>query len=154
MAGNADSQSRLGRKRQGQPLSEINVTPMVDVMLVLVIIFIVTGQVMTSGNEVDLPDADAKQISSTAEPIEVTVDALGNIFLGATLIESDEFGDVMTQLALSSADVGEQRVFVRADQSLAYGKVMEVVARISGAGFAKVAFISKPASSRPDADLP
>jgi biopolymer transport protein TolR len=137
------------RRRQDHLLSEINVTPMVDVMLVLVIIFIVTGQMVVSGTEVDLPDSRASQLTSQDEPLQISVDAQQNIYLGEELVDPAGFADAMAQLALASGAPGEQRVFVRADRSLAYGNVMAIVGQIADAGFTKVAFISDPAA---DAD--
>lgn len=142
------------RRRQDHLLSEINVTPMVDVMLVLVIIFIVTGQMVVSGTEVDLPDSRASQLAAQDEPIQVSMDAQQNIYLGDDLLAPEGFDDAMAQLAMASPAPEEQRVFVRADRSLAYGSVMKVVGQIAEAGFTKVAFISDPSSGADDTGTP
>jgi len=127
---------------------------MVDVMLVLVIIFIVTGQMVVSGTEVNLPDARASQLTPQDEPLQVSVDAQQNIYLGEELIDPAGFGDAMAQLALTSATPQEQRVFVRADRSLPYGNVMAIVGQISEAGFTKVAFISDPSVGADSTGMP
>jgi biopolymer transport protein TolR len=142
MAGTKQFLRPRGHRRQQHLLSEINVTPMVDVMLVLLIIFMVTGQMLVSGTEVDLPDVRAEQLAAGAEPIEVSLDAQQNIYLGGTLLPPEAFADAITQLALVSETPATQMVIVRADQSLAYGSVMEIVSQIAQSGFTKVAFVS------------
>ncbi len=154
MAGRSDFPVTSRRRSQDHLLSEINVTPMVDVMLVLLIIFIVTGQMVVSGTEVDLPDARANQLAAQEEPIQITVDAEQNIFLGDTPLTREAFADALAQLAMSSPEPGEQRVFVRADRALAYGTVMAIVSQIAESGFTKVAFISDPASDPVAAEAP
>lgn len=154
MAGKSNFLRLSGPRRHEHLLSEINVTPMVDVMLVLLIIFMVTGQMLVSGTEVDLPDIPAKPLSAGAEPIEVSLDVDLNIYLGGTLLSPDAFADAITQLALASEAPDKQMVFVRADRSLAYGSVMEIVSQIAQAGFTKVAFVSVPSPRPASADLP
>jgi len=150
----SDSPVAASRRSKDHLLSEINVTPMVDVMLVLVIIFIVTGQMVVSGTEVDLPDSRASQLAGQDEPIQVSVDAQQNIYLGDELLASDGFADAMAQLAKASPAPDDQRVFVSADRSLAYGSVMEIVGQIAEAGFTKVAFISDPAAGEEGTGTP
>ncbi len=131
-------------RSQQHLLSEINVTPMVDVMLVLLIIFMVTGQMMVSGTEVDLPDVRADTVDVGAEPIEVSLDAERNLYLGEAPVLPADFSAAITQLALVSEAPAQRVVMVRADQSIPYGDVMEVVSQIAEAGFTKVAFVSVP----------
>ena len=140
----------LGNNRQPRLLTEINVTPLVDVMLVLLVIFMVTAPMLVTGVEVDLPDARASELASDQEPLQISVDAQQNIFLGESLIPREEFGDALVQLALSVEDPIRQRVFVRADQTIAYGDVMRLVTQIADAGFTKVAFVSD-SSAPPEA---
>jgi biopolymer transport protein TolR len=154
MAGKSHFLGSRRHRRQDHLLSEINVTPMVDVMLVLLIIFMVTGQMLVSGTEVDLPDVRANPLAAGGEPIEVILDAEQKTYLGGTLLAPEAFGEAIAQLALASEAPDKQMVFVRADRSLAYGSVMEVVSGIAQAGFTKVAFVSVPAAEPASADLP
>lgn len=144
MAGKSQFLRQRAVRRQDHLLSEINVTPMVDVMLVLLVIFMVTGKMLVSGTEVDLPDVRADPLAAGAEPIEVSLDADQNAYLGETLLPPGAFAAAIVQLALASDDPGKQMVIVRADRALAYGSVMEVVSQVAEAGFTKVAFVSVP----------
>lgn len=134
--------SIVGKSRQPRLLTEINVTPLVDVMLVLLVIFMVTAPMLVTGVDVDLPDARAPEVASDAEPLQISVDAQQNIYIGESLIPGDQFPQAIAQMALAIEDPTQQRVFVRADQSIAYGDVMRLVSQIADAGFSKVAFIS------------
>jgi biopolymer transport protein TolR len=136
------SGSGRASKRSYRPMSEINVTPMVDVMLVLLIVFMVTAPLLTAGVPVDLPKSQAKQIADPDnKPIEVTVTKGGKIFIGETEVEMDRLVSLLT--AMTNNDP-ERRVFIRGDQKLAYGEVMEVIGAINKGGFRKVALISDP----------
>lgn len=139
------------KRRPPKLLAEVNVTPLVDVMLVLLVIFMVTAPMLVTGVEVDLPDARARELASDEEPLQISVDAQQNIYLGESLIPGEEFGAVITELALAIEDPNRQRVFVRADQTIAYGDVMRLVSQIADAGFTKVAFVSD--SSQPTDSL-
>lgn len=132
----------LGKGRQPKLLSEINVTPLVDVMLVLLVIFMVTAPMLVTGVEVDLPDARARELASDQEPLQISIDAQQNIYLGESIISREQFAEAIAQIAVSVEDPGRQRVFLRADQTIAYGDLMRVVAQIADAGFTKVAFVS------------
>lgn len=134
---------RIDRRRH-HLLSEINVTPMVDVMLVLLAIFMVTGQLIAFGTEVVLPDLEATPLNLGVKPIEVTLDAQENVYLGDTLLSPTEFTAAITRLAAASEAPSNQMVLVRADRSIAYGNVMELVSQIARSGFTKVAFVSVP----------
>lgn len=131
-------------RNKDQLLSEINVTPMVDVMLVLLIIFMVTGQMLSSGTEVDLPDSPADTLASDTETVEISVDAELNIYIDENLVPTESFATTMSQLALTYEDPQIQTILVRADRSLPYGIVMETVSQIAEAGFSKVVFVSDP----------
>ncbi len=123
-----------------RPLSEINVTPLVDVMLVLLIVFMVTAPLMTSGVNVDLPKADAKQLNSDSEPLTVSINAAGKIYL-----QDQEIGlnDLVTKLqAIASGDMA-RRIFVRGDKGIPYGQVMQVMATVAQGGFTKVALLAE-----------
>lgn len=154
MAGKSYFLRLRGPRRQEHLLSEINVTPMVDVMLVLLIIFMVTGQMLVSGTEVDLPDVRANPLTAGGEPIEVSLDAEQKTYLGGTLLAPEAFAEAIAQLALASEAPDKQMVLVRADRSLPYGNVMEVVSQIAQSGFTKVAFVSVPAAEPASADVP
>ena len=132
-----DNISRVGRGYR--PMSEINVTPMVDVMLVLLIIFMVTSPMMIAGVNVDLPETKAKQVTVQDEPLTVSIDEDGKIFLQETAIEFDQIVPRLQAIAQENNDI---RIFVRGDKHLDYGKVMQVVGAISGSGFTKVALIT------------
>ncbi|WP_084675807.1 protein TolR [Candidatus Odyssella acanthamoebae] len=138
--GSVNKSSRNGRRRHGAGFSEINVTPMVDVMLVLLIIFMVAAPMLTVGVPVDLPKTKAAKMNDQVEPIVVSVDATGKTFLQETAIEAE--GLVAHLLAITSNNP-DARIYVRGDQSLAYGKVMEVMGEIAAAGFTKVSLIAE-----------
>ncbi len=121
-----------------RPMSEINVTPMVDVMLVLLIIFMVTAPLMTVGVPVDLPKTEASVISGKDEPLVITIDGMGRVFLQETEIELDK---LVPRLRAITANKRGQRIFVRGDRSVFYGQIMEVMGTVNAAGFAKVALI-------------
>lgn len=130
-----------GRRSSGN-MSEINVTPLVDVMLVLLIIFMVTAPMLTAGVQVDLPKSDAKAISQNDNaPLEVGIDRRGDLFVGETKVD---IARMKSMLAAIAAEAPDRRVYIRADQGLDYGKVMQVMATVSGSGFTKIALISEP----------
>jgi biopolymer transport protein TolR len=139
MAGGLIGKGGRGRYK---PLAEINVTPLVDVMLVLLIVFMVTAPLMTSGVNVDLPKADAKQLNSDSEPLTVSIKADGGIYLQDQQLELPE---LVTKLqAISSGDL-TRRIFVRGDKGIQYGQVMQVMATIAQGGFTKVALLAQQA---------
>lgn len=134
--------SRSGRRSSYTKMSEINVTPFVDVMLVLLIVFMVTAPLLTAGVPIDLPKSQAKQIQDEDnKPIEVTVSNDGKIFVGETEVEMER---LIALLSAMTNNDPERRVFIRGDQKLAYGQVMEVIGAINKGGFRKVALISAP----------
>jgi biopolymer transport protein TolR len=145
-----------GRSRSRyRPLAEINVTPLVDVMLVLLIIFMVTAPLMTSGVSVDLPKTSAQPLNSDSEPLTVTIKADGSIFLQEQAVE---IGDLVSKLQAISQNNPERRIFVRGDKDLAYGRIMEVMGTVTQGGFTKVALLAEqtvaPASSTPSSSAP
>ena len=146
------TRNRSGRTGRYTPLSEINVTPMVDVMLVLLIVFMVAAPLMTSGINVDLPKASANPVPQDSDPITVSVDSQGTIYLGDTPVE---LPDLVTKLQALAQDKPDRRIFVKGDRVLNYGRVMEVVANIAQGGFTKVALLAEqtaaPARARPAA---
>lgn len=129
-------------RRSGAVMSEINVTPFVDVMLVLLVIFMVTAPMLTAGVQVDLPKAEAKAISQNDNaPLEVGIDRRGDMYVGETKVDQSKMQSMLSAIA---AEAPDRRVYIRADQGLDYGKVMQVMAIVSGSGFTKIALISEP----------
>jgi biopolymer transport protein TolR len=133
--------SRRHGRRRTRVMSEINVTPLVDVMLVLLIIFMVTAPLLTSGVEVDLPDAGAAAIKGEDEPLAVSVTAQGSIFVQDSEVTLETLAP---RLAAISGQNQEMRIFVRGDKAIDYGRVMQVVGAINAAGYRKVALITDP----------
>ena len=121
-------------------MSEINVTPMVDVMLVLLIIFMVAAPLLTVGVTVDLPKTKASAILGEDEPLAVSIDAEGVIFLQDTEMELDGLVPRLLAITGNNPDV---RIFVRGDKSIDYGRVMQVMGTINAAGFKKVALVTE-----------
>jgi biopolymer transport protein TolR len=132
-----------GRSRAYRPMAEINVTPFVDVMLVLLVVFMITAPLLTSGVPVDLPKSDAKPIvSEDNKPLEITIRQDGSIYIGETQVKVKRLVNLLS--AMTNNDP-ERRIFIRGDQSLSYGKIMDVLGILNSAGFRKVALISEPA---------
>lgn len=129
----------VGRRRY-TPLSEINVTPFVDVMLVLLIVFMVTAPLLTVGVPVELPKTRAAQLTDEVEPLVITVRSDGSIYLQETPATREEL--VPRLVSISGANP-ELRIFVRGDKAIAYGVVMEVMGQISAAGFSRVALLAE-----------
>ncbi|MBM3488791.1 MAG: protein TolR [Alphaproteobacteria bacterium] len=145
--------SRFGASRFGyRPMSEINVTPFVDVMLVLLIVFMVTAPLLTAGVPVDLPKTEASQMLGQDEPLVLTVDREGKVFIQETAVTLDQLGP---RLAAITANKRDTRIFVRGDQAINYGRVMEVMGAVNGAGFSRVALVAEqPRGSRPATGAP
>ena len=134
---------RRGRRRARKaPMSEINVTPMVDVMLVLLIIFMVAAPLLTVGVPIELPQAKGKQLESKNEPLVLTIKENGDVFIAETLVP---LADLIAKLKAISADrKGEDEpVFVRGDKGVAYGKVIRIMGRIQAGGFKKVSLVTE-----------
>ena len=123
-----------------RPMSEINVTPLVDVMLVLLVVFMITAPLLTVGVPVDLPKANSPVIAGQDEPLVVTVDATGKLYLQETEVPLDK---LVARLAAITESRKETRIFVRGDRKIAYGKVMEVMGLINLAGYSRVALITE-----------
>jgi len=128
-------------------MSDINVTPFVDVMLVMLVVFMVATPLLPTGVDVNLPEAPAKQVGTDRKPIEVSLDASGQLYVRQAPVDREELPALLRHLVEAEGDPTEVRIFVRADRSLPYGEVMQVVTQIGGAGFSKVAFLSEPPAS-------
>lgn len=136
---------RIGYKRSYRPMSDINVTPFIDVMLVLLIVFMVTAPLLSAGIPVDLPKTEAAAVSEKDDkPLEVALNKKGDIYIGETKVTAKE---LLIKLAAITGDDKERRVFIKADQGLSYGKVMEILGSINKAGYRKVALITEPTPS-------
>ena len=143
MAGGMIGRGRAGRYK---PLAEINVTPMVDVMLVLLIIFMVAAPLMTSGVTVDLPKASAAPLAQDSEPLTISVNAEGKVFLQDTELAVPDLSAKLTAISDNKLD---RRIFVRGDKGVAYGRIMEVMATITQGGFTKVALLAEQTGAPP-----
>ena len=128
------------RTKRHRPMGEINVTPFVDVMLVLLIVFMVTAPLLTVGVPVDLPKTKAGQINADSAPLVVTMKADGSIFLQETAIEPDKLIPRLAAIAKANDKV---RIFVRGDKAAAYGDVLVLMGRIQSAGFERVALVAE-----------
>ena len=137
---NSGGSRRRGRStRSSGGFSEINITPMVDVMLVLLIIFMVTAPLMTSGVVLDLPKTKASAVPGNDEPVTVSIKQDGTVFIQNSEVPLETLG---TKLQAILGEKKETRIFVRGDKAIDYGQVMKVVTEISGAGYPKVALLT------------
>jgi len=136
--------ARRGRRRV---MAEINVTPFVDVMLVLLIVFMVTAPLLTAGVPVDLPKTRAQALGQDREPLSVTIRSNGRIYLQNTPVPEDDLVPRLTAIAANGYD---QRIFVRGDKSVDYGRVMEVMGLLSAAGFTHIGLVTDVAKPKPD----
>ena len=121
-------------------MSDINVTPFVDVMLVLLIVFMVTAPMLTVGVPVNLPDSNADSFPDDKEPLTLTINSKGEIFIQKTKVG---FSELIPKLLAIAKNRTNTRIYVRGDKNIDYGRVMEVMGKLSGSGFSKVALISE-----------
>jgi biopolymer transport protein TolR len=126
--------------RANPPMSEINVTPFVDVMLVLLIVFMVTAPMLTVGVPVNLPETNADSLPDDNEPLTVSINAKGEIFVQDTRVGYD---DLVPKLLAISKNRTDTRIYVRGDKNLNYGRVIDIMGNLSGNGFTKVALITE-----------
>jgi biopolymer transport protein TolR len=139
-AGTTGGASRRGRGRRQAMMSEINVTPFVDVMLVLLIVFMVAAPLLTVGVPIDLPESQAKSIDQDKEPLTVSVNDKGQVFLQNTEIAVEE---IVPKLKAISKNGTDERIYVRGDRKVDYGTVMRVMGRLSAAGYRRVALVTE-----------
>jgi biopolymer transport protein TolR len=152
MAASFGGHGRNGRRQpRYRPLAEINVTPMVDVMLVLLIIFMVTAPLMSTAVNVDLPKVSTTPIAQDSEPLTISVDATGQVYLQDQKVELNDL--VAKLLAISQSDK-DRRIFVRGDKANQYGRIIEVMGTIVQGGFTKAALLSEPPAGGPGGALP
>ena len=136
--------SRKGRRHSARQMADINITPMVDVMLVLLIIFMVAAPMLTVGVPVNLPKTRASQLNqSDQKPLEISLDAKGHIFIGETAVDLDT---LVPKLEAISDNNHELNIYVRGDKDVDYGRFLEVVGAVTAAGFSKLSLISLPSN--------
>lgn len=135
-------QGGRGRRGARAPIGDINVTPLVDVMLVLLIVFMVTAPLLATGVPVDLPQTSAPEMKvDTAKPLTVSINASGEIYLGEDPVTLDT---LLASVAARAGDAGkEQRIYLRGDADADYGLIMEVMGELSGAGYARIGLITR-----------
>lgn len=140
MFGSGQLRRRSRSGRNYAPMAEINVTPFVDVMLVLLIIFMVTAPLLTVGVPIDLPKTEAKQLEGDKEPLTISVTKGGDVFLQETKIPLSEIVPKLVAITKSGYD---ERIFVRGDRGTDYGTVMKVMGTIASAGFRRIALVTE-----------
>nr|WP_315053751.1 ExbD/TolR family protein [uncultured Brevundimonas sp.] len=143
--GSGGGGGRRGRRGRKGPLTEINVTPLVDVMLVLLIIFMISAPLLTVGVPVELPQTDASAVETNNEPLSVSIDQQGAVFIGESETPFEELAPRLLQEAGGAEQAGERPVFVRADGRAPYQAVARVMARLSATGFTKMNLITDTA---------
>jgi len=141
MAFSINQKHRRGKRALS---AEINVTPLVDVMLVLLVIIMVTSPMLVAGVQVDLPKTKASALAGQDEPISISIDKYGNVYIQETKVKISELSPKLLAVAKENKNV---RIFVRGDKSIDYGKVMEVFANIKDAGFKNIALVSENINS-------
>ncbi|WP_106640600.1 protein TolR [Allosphingosinicella vermicomposti] len=138
-----------GRRGRRTAMAEINVTPLVDVMLVLLIIFMVTAPLLVTGVPVDLPESKAGALDQEQEPVQITLDSTGGVFIGDEQVDPSQLATRLGTIAQSATEEGGPRIFLRADSSLDYGRVMQVMGELNQVGLRKVALVSTQGSETP-----
>ena len=132
-------------RSKNEPMSEINVTPFVDVMLVLLIIFMVTAPLLTVGVQVDLPESSADSLPDDQEPLTISINSKGEIYIQEHKVK---YQKIVPKLLAISKNRTDTRIYVRGDKTINYGRVLEIMGLLSGSGFTKVALISEPYKER------
>ena len=134
------------RRRRFSPIADINVTPLVDVMLVLLVIFMITAPLLQVGVPVDLPKTSAQQVGGKDEPLVVSVNSKDEVFLGETKFE---LAELSAKLKAVNAEKPDQRVFIRGDKAINYGRMMEVMGVVIDSGFRQLGLLGEGADSGP-----
>lgn len=141
---------RRGRRSRYRPMSEINVTPFVDVMLVLLIVFMVTAPLLTVGVPIDLPRISAQALSQPEEPLVISIDSRGAIFIQESTVELENLVPRLNAITQNKPDT---RIYVRGDRRINYGRVMAVMGMVNSAGFTRVALIAElPRKTKAEAE--
>jgi biopolymer transport protein TolR len=134
---------RRSRARKHTPMHEINVTPFVDVMLVLLIVFMVTAPLLTVGVPLELPETKGQQLQTSKEPVTISVQKDGKVFIQETEVTLDEIAPKLKAIAKAGYD---EQIFIRGDKGIDYGSVMRVMSRVKLAGFTKVSLVTESES--------
>jgi biopolymer transport protein TolR len=132
---------RLERTTGPQPMGEINMTPLIDVMLVLLVIFMITAPLMTSSLKLDLPQSGAAQVSDASPYIAVSIDAQGKLYLGDELLDAATLSARLADKAQKNASLEVQ---LRADKSVPYGQVAQLIGQVQQSGLSRIAFVAEP----------
>lgn len=135
---------RRGRARRHSPMHEINVTPFVDVMLVLLIVFMVTAPLLTVGVPIELPESKGQQLQTNKEPLTLSVQRDGKVFIQESEVPLAEIAAKLKAIAKGGF---EEQIFIRGDKGVDYGTVMKVMSRIKAGGFSKVSLITEQEAS-------
>ena len=151
MAMQLGGRGKGGGRSRYRPLAEINVTPMVDVMLVLLVIFMITAPLMTSSVNVDLPKASASALAPEKDPITVSVQADSKVYLAN---DGMDLGDLVARLQSQAQSDPERRIYVRGDKDVPYGRMIEVMGTIRQGGFNKVALLVEQTDAAPGGSTP
>ncbi|MES2906156.1 MAG: protein TolR [Pseudomonadota bacterium] len=145
-SGSSSGRKGRRRRRRALPIADINMTPFIDVMLVLLIIFMVAAPMLTVGVPIELPKSAAKPMQDETQPITVSIKPNGDIYIQETQVTLD---DLITKLQAISKNGVEERVFIRGDKELNYGRMMEVMGLVSGAGFKKIGLVTLQEDAKP-----
>lgn len=127
-------------RKKHRPVSAINVTPMVDVMLVLLIVFMVTAPLLTVGVPINLPRVESQSLDAQKEPLEITLNKSNELYIGEEIVIFDEMISKVRAVAGNNSDI---RIFLRADSNIDYGEVMKVLGALNTSGFLKIALVTK-----------
>ena len=150
MSAQLTGRTRRHKRRRYRPMAEINVTPFVDVMLVLLIVFMVTAPLLTVGVPIDLPRTRAQALSQPEEPLVLSVTAAGEIYIQDTTVELD---NLVPRLLAITGNKPDTRIYLRGDRKINYGRIMEVMGTVNVAGFTRVALIAElPDKGKPAPD--
>ncbi|WAT17684.1 biopolymer transporter ExbD [Aurantiacibacter sp. MUD11] len=148
MAMGVMSSARRGRSSRRAPMAEINVTPFVDVMLVLLIIFMVTAPLLASGVPIDLPESNANPLDQEPDQVTIAIDEAGYIYIDDQLVEQDVLPQVLDNMA-GPEGLSKPLINLRADTSLDYGRVMAVMGELNRAGFTSISLVTTAAAPAP-----
>ena len=132
--------NKKNSRKSHKPMSEINVTPFVDVMLVLLIVFMVTAPLLTVGIKIDLPKVKADALTDQKDPLEITIKLDGKVYIGESEVKVE---NLIIRLKEITEENYASRIYVRGDRVIAYGRVMEIISSINSAGFTKVALVTE-----------
>jgi biopolymer transport protein TolR len=144
-AGPGSGRSGNGRRA---PMSEINVTPLVDVMLVLLIIFMITAPLLVAGVPINLPDSRAKALDQDQKPVQISINGNGQVYIDEDAVPANGLNDALETIAEDHRGGEPPQVFLRADRALSYGSVMQVMGELNRVGLNKVALVTVGADQR------